>query len=49
MAETDRTKIARAQILSTTSQNVDNDLRWTVGERRRVIYFFFFMHNAFDI
>jgi hypothetical protein len=50
MAEADRTIIARAQVFSTASQNMDNELRLTEreGERRRAIYFFFFMHNAFD-
>jgi hypothetical protein len=31
-AEADRTKIARAQIFSIASQNMDNEIRWT--ERR---------------
>jgi hypothetical protein len=48
-AEADKTIIARAQVFSTTSQNMDNELRWTErGREKKSNILFFFMHSVFD-
>jgi hypothetical protein len=44
MAEADRTIIARAQIFSTTSQNIDKELWWTERGREKKSNIFFLLH-----
>jgi hypothetical protein len=43
-AEADRTVIARAQIFSTTSQYMDNELRLTERGREKKSNIFFLLH-----